>query len=573
MNFFYKCIDKIEENGKLHFLTFLGVLVLLSLIMVYSYGLHPSHDFYFHFKRLNVLMEALQNGSFPIYIDHTAANDYGYITKWFYPDLILVPFAYIGLATNAVYAYQFMWFSMTILCGILMYYTVNRIYKNCYAASVSSILFTFAVYRLLDMYTRSAVGEALSFTFLPIVFLGLYEIIHGNYKKWYILAIGYSLMIFTHVLSTFLMFITSVIILCIYYKPLIKEPKRILNLIIAGLITVIITAYFLFPMLEQMMSNTFYYQTVVKAHPDTHKQGIHWIIWGLFSGVVHAKQVFLPGLGILLTWAVSLRLFVKRNDSPDIKSVDTGVLIGAFYFILLSFLIPWTVFPFNKLLFIQLPWRFYEFISYFFAVAGGIYLSVILKSNIRRFVGSCILILCTVFVITSSGRDFKYEGSLEERDIYETATRETNNYHLYGMEYIPSKVPSIDFVEERGQRVNTKYDETIITNFKKEKGVTSFNILTNQAESLELPLFYYKGYVMAYDNDKFYTPVNESKNGLIEISANRSGNINIWYAGTWIQKTSPFISILGVLLLCLYMVIIKRKERKKCSKGLSNTDI
>lgn len=560
MNFVYKCIDRIEEDRKLHFLMFFVVLVLLSLIMVYSYGLHPSHDFYFHFKRLNVLMEALQNGSFPVYIDHTAVDGYGYITKWFYSDLILVPFAYIGLATNAVYAYQFMWFSMTILCGIFMYYTVSRIYKNHYAASISSILFTFAVYRLLDVYTRSAVGEALSFTFLPIVFLGIHEIINGNYKKWYILAIGYSLMIFTHVLSTFLMFITTVIILCIYYKPLIKEPKRILYLIVAGLTTIIITAYFLFPMLEQMMSNSFYYQTVVKAHPDTHKQGIHWIIWGLFSGVVHAKQVFLPGLGVLLTWAVSLRLFVKRNDNPYIKSADIGVLIGVLYFILLSFLIPWSIFPFNKLLFIQLPWRFYEFISYFFAVAGGIYLSVILKSNIRRFIGSCILILCTIFVITSSGRDFQYEGSLEERDIYEVATRETNNYHLYGMEYIPSKVPSIDFVEERGQRVDTKYSETVISNFQKENGITSFTIETDQAETVELPLFYYKGYVMAYDTDKFSRPVQESEHGLIEISAKQSGNISVRYAGTWIQKTSPFISITGLLILCIYILIGKRKR-------------
>lgn len=560
MNFLYKCIDKIEEDGKLHFLTFFVVLVLLTLIMVYSYGLHPSHDFYFHFKRLNVLMEALQNGNFPVYIDHTAANGYGYITKWFYSDLMLVPFAYIGLATNAVYAYQFMWFSMTILCGIFMYYTVNRIYKNHYAASISSILFTFAVYRLLDVYTRSAVGEALSFTFLPLVFLGLHEIINGNYKKWYILAIGYSLMIFTHILSTFLMFITTVIILCIYYKPLIKEPKRILYLIIAGFATVIITAYFLFPMLEQMMSNSFYYQTVVKAHPDIHKHGIHWIIWGLFSGVVHPKQVFLPGLGILLTWAVSLRLFVKRKDDSAIKNVDIGILISIFYFILLSSLIPWTIFPFNKLLFIQLPWRLYEFISYFFAVAGGIYLSVILKSNIRRFMGSCILILCTIFVITSSGRDFQYEGNLKKRDIYEVATREAHDYHLYGMEYVPSKVPSMDFVEERGQRADTKYEETIISNLKKEYGITNFTIQTNKEEAVELPLFYYKGYVKAYDNDKFSRPVKESKHGLIEISANRPGNISVWYAGTWIQKISPFISITGLLLLCIYILIGKRKK-------------
>lgn len=526
--------------------------------MVFSYGLAPSHDFFFHFKRLNVLMEAISDGSFPVYIDHTAANGYGYITKWFYPDLILVPFALAGLVTNAVFAYQFMWFSMTVLCGVFMYWAVNRIYNNPYAASISAILFAFAAYRLLDVYNRSAVGEALSFTFVPIVFVGLYEVIKGNYKKWYILTIGYSLLIFTHVLSTFLMFITTVIILAICYKSFIKEPKRLVYLIISGLVTVIITAYFLFPMFEQMLSNSFYYQTVVKAHPDDHKKGLNWIVWGMFSGIVHPKQMFIPGIGILLTWAVSLRLFVKEK-SAALKSVDIGVIIGLGFIILLSSLIPWTVFPFNKLVFIQLPWRFYEFISFFFALAGGYYLSSILKSNRRRFIASALLVLCTIFVITSSGADFRYETKEDGRNIYEVPTRERNNYHLYGMEYIPSKVPSIDYVKERGQKIETKHKETIVSNYKKENGIISFTV-NSQSDDIELPVFYYKGYKMAYDNQRTNQSVKESENGLILIDVSHSGNIKVWYEGTFIQKISPYVSIISFLLLCIYIFVVRKRK-------------
>jgi len=554
-------INKAQGNGRLSFISFLLVLILLSLLMVYSYGLYPSHDFYFHFKRLNVLMDAISNRSFPIYIDHTAANGYGYVTKWFYPDLVLVPFAWVGLATNAVFAYQFMWFSMTVLTGILMYWAVNRIYKNPYAAWISALLFTFAAYRLLDMYNRSAVGEALSFSFVPIVFVGLYELICGNYKKWYILTIGYSLLIFTHVLSTFLMFITTVVILLICFRAFVNDRRRLYYLIVSGIVTVFVTAYFLFPMLEQMFSNSFYYQTVVKAHPNDHSQSLNWIIWGMFSGVVHPKQLFIPGIGILLTWAVSLRLFVTERRTLELKSVDTGVIIGFVFIFFISSFIPWDIFPFSKLVFIQLPWRLYEFVSFFFALAGGYYLSCILKTNKRRVAGAFLVLMCTAFVVTSTGRDFRYEGEQAKRDIYEVPTRETNNFHLYGMEYIPSKVPSIEYVEERGQRVDTKHAETLIGNYAKKNGITSFTIQTSKDEMVELPLFYYKGYYAAYDNDKFSFLVEESSNGLVAVKADRPGTIHVWYEGTLIQKISPYITLLSFILLCIYIVVVNRKGK------------
>ncbi|MFR9165682.1 MAG: hypothetical protein ACLVKO_05450 [Dysgonomonas sp.] len=559
MNYVYNLLNTIAEKKKSHFWIFFIVLLLLSLLMIYSYKLFPSFDFYFHYKRFNVLMEALKNGSYPIYIDSTAANGYGYATKWFYCDLILVPFAAIGLLTSAAFAYQFMWFTMTVLCGVFMYCTVNRIYKNSYTAFIGSILYTFCVYRLLDLFVRSALGEALSFTFLPIVFLGIYEILKGDYKKWYILTIGYSLMIFTHVLSTFLTFFTMLILLAIYYKDFIKERKRIYYLIIAGFATIVITAYFLFPLLEQMASGSFYYQTVVKAHPDDHKQNLNWIVWGLFSGIIHPKQIFIPATGILLTWAISLRLFVTEKKSTLLKSVDVGVIIGLVFILLASSLVPWTVFPFNKLYFIQLPWRLYEFVSYFFAVAGGYYLASILKSNLRRFLGAALVVLCTIFVITSSGRDFQYENS--RKNINETPTKNTNNYHLYGMEYIPSKFPSIDYLEQRGEKIICNNNDIKINNFKKEKGTTSFDILTTQTGCIELPMFYYKGYAATINNHPI--PIQESEKGLVEIVTNESGHIKVWYEGTTMQKISPYVSLIGLIGLCVYIIRTRKKSAAK----------
>jgi hypothetical protein len=53
-------------------------------------------------------------------------------------------------------------------------------------------------------------------------------------------------MIFTHVLSTLLLFITVSIILVVYYRDMIKEPKRIYYLILAGVVTIVLRAIICF---------------------------------------------------------------------------------------------------------------------------------------------------------------------------------------------------------------------------------------------------------------------------------------------------------------------------------------
>jgi uncharacterized membrane protein YdjX (TVP38/TMEM64 family) len=63
-------------------------------------------------------------------------------------------------------------------------------------------------------------------------------------------------------------------------------------------------------------------------------------------------------------------------------------------------------------------------------------------------------------------------------------------------------------------------------------------------------------------------PVKESEHGLVEITVpNITGSpsepelVVVYYAGTTIQKVSPFISILGVLALTAYIIVYKRKKK------------
>lgn len=555
--------DKIAENNKYQYLLFLGVLVCLASLMVYFYSpLQPGHDFFFHFRRFEVLIGAIRNGSFPIYIDSDAIEGYGYLTKAFYPDLILAPFAWLGTYTNSSFAYQSMIWTMTILCGRYTYKAINVVYKNSFAAFTGAILYTFAFYRLLDLYQRAALGEALSFTFLPLILLGMYSIIKGDCKNWYNLALGFSMLIFTHVISSALAAVICFIVALCYNKTLRKEPKRFLYILLSAAITIIITAYYLFPFIEQLLSGSFYYQThkIIGFYDSGFK--LNWIIWGLFGGIVQPRQIMTPGTGMLLTLVICTRLFI-REKSGLLKSADIMVIVGLAFILLSTDLLAklWTIYPLKLFDFIQFPWRLYEFSTFFFAIAGGYYLSLLTKSRKRIIVSTGMLCLAIVFTIISDSK--LYHSVRSGRSINETATFK-NQYHLGGCEYIPSKVPSLEFLHKRGyDSIKLEDYEGKIHNFSRNRQVLSFNIeqTYDREVTAELPLLYYKGYEASLSGK--HIPVAESENGLVQISIDRSGRVEVCYIGTYVQRISIYITIFGMLGLIVYIILTRIKQRKK----------
>lgn len=560
-------INEIAAKPRCHFWIFLGILILLTAIMMFAYyPLHPGHDFHFHLRRLQALMQSLGEGTFPYYIDYTAINGYGYFSKAFYSDFILIPFAVVGIFTNSIAAYQVMIGTMTVLCGIFTYKSIDIIFKSKYAAAIGAVLYTFSYYRLLDIYHRSALGEALSFTFVPIVILGLYHIIKGDYKKWYILTIGFSLMIFTHVISSVLMCVTSFILLCVYYRLLIKEPRRLIWLGVSAVASIFITAYYLFPMIEQMLSDTFYYQArQIMGLAENSKMQFHWMIWGMFSGVIQPSQIFVPGTGLILTCVIALRIFVT-DKSELVRSADVGVIIGLVFILASSVLFPWGIYPFKLLNFIQLPWRLYEFSSFFFAVSGSYYLSLLLKSNLRAFAAASMVILTTIFVIGSDGR--AYKETRRFRETIETPTLD-NGYHLGGFEYVPHKVPSIKYLAARGNIVEVANPNTQVYAVEKTTDavyMSEFDVELDTPDRLILPLIYYKGYTARMNNEEIPLTLTESKRGLLQVEVKHSGRLEVYYNGTIVQKISFYVTIISIILLIGYIISVNKKRYKSSVK-------
>lgn len=551
----------IKTDSRYPFRVFLSLLFILSLFMVCWFGpvsVYAGHDYFFNTGRFDVLIQALKAGDYPIYIDYNALEGYGYFTKGFYPDLIVLPFAALGILTGTVAAYNVMIFTMTFLCGLFTYIAVDRVFRNPFAASAGAILYTFSAYHLFDWYNRAALGESLSFTFLPIIFLGLYHIIKGDCRKWYLLTIGYSLLIYTHLLSSFLTFIILALIVVLCYKPLVKEPKRIGYLALAAIITLPIVSSYILTLLEQMASNTFYYSTKENITGQT-KLYMQDLGWGFLSGILYPKTENMAGTGPLLILLVLLRLFIKEK-SPAIRIADFCLLTGIILLVIASAVFPWGRLPLG---FIQFPWRLYEFIIFFFAVGGAYYLSVIVRTKKLKIAAGSVIVLFTLITFVVNNNNYKYWQSLafsEAPHWFTGIASVDNEYYLGGLEYLPVKVPSYRYIHERGDTVISENKETLISNFTRKEGIASFDVKTGNPDKLELPLVYYKGYQAAYSGGKRGIPVTESENGLVQIEIDKSGRIEVGYRPTATQQYSWYISLSSTIGLMIYIFISKRKR-------------
>lgn len=103
--------------------------------------------------------------------------DFGYSWNIFYSPLTaFLPLIFKLIGASFAVCIKLFMFANVFLSGYFMYIFTKRITKNTNIAILASIIYILAPYRLTDMYIRNALAELTSFTFLPLVFLGLYNI-------------------------------------------------------------------------------------------------------------------------------------------------------------------------------------------------------------------------------------------------------------------------------------------------------------------------------------------------------------------------------------------------------------
>ena len=192
-------------------------LILISLILcmpLLKETFFETHDGMYHISRIISTHFSMQDGQFLPVITNQWSNGFGYSWNLFYPPLI----NYVGVFfklflptyTKALKAVLVL---LTFIASFAMYNLMFEITKNKKVSLLTSLIYVSSPYRLTDIYVRLALGEVITFSALPILFHGLYNVFYSDVKKDYLITIGTCLILLAHNISS-LLTIFIVLIIC-----------------------------------------------------------------------------------------------------------------------------------------------------------------------------------------------------------------------------------------------------------------------------------------------------------------------------------------------------------------------
>lgn len=169
-------IKELLKNEKYFVILIILIASIFVCIPLMSKNIDMTYDDGIqHICRLMGTYQSLQEGQTKIMSNF--CNGFGYSWNIFYSPLTaFLPLIFKLIGACFTVCIKLFMFVSVFLSGYFMYICTKKITKNTNIAILSSIFYILAPYRLTDMYIRNAIAELTSFVFLPLVFLGLYNI-------------------------------------------------------------------------------------------------------------------------------------------------------------------------------------------------------------------------------------------------------------------------------------------------------------------------------------------------------------------------------------------------------------
>lgn len=523
---------------------FLGLAILISIPYINSKAIF-AHDISYHLNRIVAISEELKMGNIPVLLHSNLKDGFGYASPLFYPEIFLYfPAVLCILGANCFVAYKIFIFFINLATILISYYSANIIFKNKKITWITVLLYATAFYRVSDIYIRGAIGEVLALTFLPLILSGLYEIVFGENKKWWIICFGLFGVINSHVL-TFAMTVILIVIVCLFNLVKIVKEKRLKNLILAGVVSILLSLSFAFPYLEQARNNKYNVNEFTNIVIQETGESLKEMINISFNSKDAYKSV---GIIIIVLSLTNLFFWKKKEQSSFIKQL---LLIGIILLICSSNKVPWNTLcaKVHAISTIQFVYRLNIITTVIFTFCAGYGIYNLLESKNKILIGfvtavillQYILMLCTINI---------NETNYSAEEAFNLSPTGNSEYLPLGTKFKDKIVRNIandkpiEFTR-RGSKIEFYYDDT------------------ENPMIIHIPLVYYKGYKAYIEEDngnktELFISENEySKNIHLNSDKILTGKVTVEYKMTITQKFSYIVTYITLILLVFYILIIR----------------
>jgi hypothetical protein len=563
--------------NKINVCLILGIIAsaIIPFLSSHSFNLtYLGADGVFHLNRILIIADNIKHGEPFLRMAPNFYYDYGFPVRIFYPDFFLYPFGVlVALGMNAAIVFNLLLVLINVLRFVISYGMGNLFFETKRRSMIFALLFSFNPYSIFNSSVRSAVGEAIAYIFIPVIFVAFYRMLHNKGKYNYILlTIGMSGVVLSHVLTIVL----TIYALGIYSLFHIKKFENVYfwkNISIPIGLTLVLTMTQYLPILEQYLHNKvigvqngFDMREITKLSEVSLKT--------FFQSLVMPfgwRYEIIPTTGILFLVLLGLSLLIGKKK---IERIDRGSLVS----FLIFFIIIMFSNKFGNLLSylpgmneVQFLFRFWGWGVLF----ASIVIAQLLPEQIKKYyqlliIGYGLFGMFTAFV---QAPHFDPDGSSEvkmtisgEMGNYENNFKKNVGSYNYSPIQQKEKLSNRKIIE--GKSGDVKLKDFIsgpgkITSVNKKKfNNYEIQLINAKNSTVNIAKNYYYGYTLETTGNLVVSEVRVNQTtGQIEFSATGSGTVHIIYKNTFIQKLSGVVSFVGFVLFAIYLIALKKKKK------------
>lgn len=560
------------------------ILLLLSFAAVWSSlplcfpWLLKGHDMYFHYGRLFNLSRDLFSESFPVRIHPGIFKGFGYMGPVFYAETFLYPFALlIRMGMSPLGCYKLLFLCVNFATAGVSYYAFSRLCRSRRLGVITSFFYMLASYRLLNLYTRAALGEVLAAIFLPLLILGMYQLFYGDSRRWITAVIAFTGLFQSHMISTELSLGFCALFGLISIRRL-KDRKRLVHLLIAAGATILLNLWAIIPILDLI-------RYPLQVNGDTR---------ALTGYALYALQLFDPSynytaadalgpstttgempysLGVLLLAGslLFISLCFRKNQKLPRRHRQLGgwcLALGGLSVYASSVYFPWDIIQRVEILnrlagAIQFAFRFLPFATVFLCVTSAIAVYNLFKDRSLR---KLLFLGCAFFLVWSSGTYFgNFSNEAEHLMDWDTQmdhVNDTDNLYL-----ITDDGAYYSYRRLLAQDVTFNVSEGVTLSQVSKNG-TEASFTYEKADGtgetyVEAPLNYYPYYHVTDENgNELATDITELLRLRITLPEASSGTVTIHFEIPAIWRAGDIISLLTLAGLAALAVLSCRKRKE-----------
>lgn len=572
-------IENVKNKKSIHYFI-IFILGLLIAIPYFWLQIYETDDGYVHILRVLSAEYSTGYGSFPFLITPFFCRNFGYAMSAFYgPIVTYVPYIF-ALITKSTSIGIRIFSGLTIpISGIFMYNYIYEVTKNKGMSFLSAILYMVFPYRLEIYFNRFSMGEISAFMFIPIVFQGLYNLIHNEGNKHYYITIGAVGLILSHTITTTYTAVFCVIYILFHLKDFFKKDV-IIKCLINVFFILLISAFFIIPIFEFQSQASYAIFNTAKMRTDG-----YWVMKNTINPSQFLKDIgekngvsFVVGIPTLIMLAI-MPFAYKHLEEKNKDFYIVNFIMGIIALYMCTKFFPWIYMP-HVLTNIQYAWRL-ELFGIFFLIPvmamNVCYLIRVVKNErLKTAIYLAVILIIAGFTINELSiyqtpsiigdrpyiRDEEYEGKIRKNPVI--------SHFALNRDYLPDKASNLQktYMQTREDKVYVLRGNAEIDD--EEKNALKLNFTIKNADKdtiLELPYIFYPGYRVniSYNGKIIQLATSESDNGFVQIVIPDNigeGKIQCEYTGTKLEKASYIISLLGIIAFIAYIIYSKKKHIK-----------